>query len=486
MKTTFQHLKSVAKKLFITSFILKCAIFTIEHPGLIVSTATGTAVTFNVNAQPTTTNNGGRQEKAFVRWSGDSIANFWTTDIPLRILGVNNDNAWTAGVNGGVNSKATRGIRTDSLILYIKSVLNAYYLKAGDTTGGNPVMTWNQAELTVAAIASEMDGDSLAMVDSFTVFRGLLNALVIPAAQVPSDWSASSGVTRILNKPTLGTAAASNTTDFATAAQGISAASALQPTGNGSALTGITQSQISGLTALLASLIADSVYQRTLIDANSTIISSLVSDSVYQASLLSTYNTRINALIADTVYLSGLISSNTTKITALISDSVFQAALIAGNTTKINALIADTVYLASLIAANTSKINSLVSDSVYQAAQIAALQANAIPSQTGNAGRDLRSNGSVVSWGKRQETYSGSSNASGDYIVTFSTAYSVAPNIQANIIGGTTEQQSRVVSVSTTGFTVNAFQRATVLSLALSTATNPVNGALIHVLITEF
>jgi hypothetical protein len=51
----------------------------------------------------------------------------------------------------------------------------------------------------------------------------------IPAAQVASDWNASSGVAAILNKPTLGTAAAANTTAFATAAQGTKADSAVQP-----------------------------------------------------------------------------------------------------------------------------------------------------------------------------------------------------------------------------------------------------------------
>lgn len=81
--------------------------------------------------------------------------------------------------------------------------------------------------------------------------------------------------------------------------------------------------------------------------------------------------------------------------------------------------------------------------------------------------------------------YSGTSNASGNYTVVFATAYSAAPNIQANVVGGNTEQQCRIVSVSTTGFTINAFQRTTVLSLALSTATTPVIGAAIDVLVTE-
>ena len=90
-----------------------------------------------------------------------------------------------------------------------------------------------------------------------------------------------------------------------------------------------------------------------------------------------------------------------------------------------------------------------------------------------------------VTGGKRQETYSGTTDGSGNYAVTFGTSYPVAPNIQANPIGGSTELFLKIVSVSTTGFTVNVFQRATVLSLALSTATTAVSGQAVDVLITQ-
>jgi hypothetical protein len=47
--------------------------------------------------------------------------------------------------------------------------------------------------------------------------------------QVNSDWDATSGVEEILNKPTLGTAAATDVEDYATAAQGALADTAVQP-----------------------------------------------------------------------------------------------------------------------------------------------------------------------------------------------------------------------------------------------------------------
>lgn len=52
----------------------------------------------------------------------------------------------------------------------------------------------------------------------------------------------------LINKPTLGTAAAQNVGAFATAAQGAKADSALQPSGNGSSLTGITAAQVGAAT----------------------------------------------------------------------------------------------------------------------------------------------------------------------------------------------------------------------------------------------
>lgn len=55
---------------------------------------------------------------------------------------------------------------------------------------------------------------------------------------VNADWNAVSGDALILNKPTLGTAAAANTTAFATAAQGLLADSALQPEDIGSSVQG--------------------------------------------------------------------------------------------------------------------------------------------------------------------------------------------------------------------------------------------------------
>jgi len=84
---------------------------------------------------------------------------------------------------------------------------------------------------------------------------------------------------------------------------------------------------------------------------------------------------------------------------------------------------------------------------------------------------------------KRTEPYSGTTNGSGVYAVTFSVAYSVAPNIQANIIGGTNTNIIKITSVTTTGFTVTVVNRVDVLGL-LPTYSN-VSGANVDVAIFE-
>lgn len=88
-----------------------------------------------------------------------------------------------------------------------------------------------------------------------------------------------------------------------------------------------------------------------------------------------------------------------------------------------------------------------------------------------------------VTAGKRTETYSGTTNGSGVYTISFVTAYGAAPNIQANIINGTDTQNIRTTAISTTGFTVLVRNRTDVVGLLPSWSN--VSGATVDVLITE-
>lgn len=121
---------------------------------------------------------------------------------------------------------------------------------------------------------------------------------------------------------------------------------------------------------------------------------------------------------------------------------------------------------------------------------------NSSPDQTVSltGGTDISIIGSYPSFtvsysGIRQETYSGTTNASGVYTITFTDPYDTAPNIQASITNqSSTNQFIRVSSVSTTGFTINVYQRnsASVLGIeVLLAAVVNVNGATVDVLVTE-
>lgn len=88
---------------------------------------------------------------------------------------------------------------------------------------------------------------------------------------------------------------------------------------------------------------------------------------------------------------------------------------------------------------------------------------------------------------KKQETFSVTTITGGSFTGAFGVAYAVAPNIQANIVGGT-PNQFITMSVTTTGFTVSVFQRNTVNLLStelLLGTTVPVVGAKVDVLINE-
>lgn len=80
---------------------------------------------------------------------------------------------------------------------------------------------------------------------------------------------------------------------------------------------------------------------------------------------------------------------------------------------------------------------------------------------------------------KRHVTYSGTTNGSGEIAVTFSTSFSVAPNIQVSCTNCNDVQRVRVTNISTTGFTV--LGRSETLGLIFSNA----SGLNVDVLITE-
>lgn len=94
---------------------------------------------------------------------------------------------------------------------------------------------------------------------------------------------------------------------------------------------------------------------------------------------------------------------------------------------------------------------------------------------------------SATSGLRKVETFLGTSDASGNFTITFANTYTTPPDVQPQIIGGTFNQQVRVVSVSNTGCVVQAAQRNIVTLLGLEVllgATVNLVGASVTVQIT--
>lgn len=124
-----------------------------------------------------------------------------------------------AALGGKVDKEAGKGLSTEDYSTAEKSKLAG--VEAGATANATDAQLRDRATHTGTQAANTITG--LAAVATSGAYGDLSGRPTIPAAQVPSDWNATTGPARILNKPTLGTAAAANASDFATAAQGVNA-----------------------------------------------------------------------------------------------------------------------------------------------------------------------------------------------------------------------------------------------------------------------
>jgi hypothetical protein len=107
-------------------------------------------------------------------------------------------------------------------------------LEEGGGGGGGAVASVNAKTGVVVLTQDDVASGTTAKQYTATEKTKLAGIAAGAEVNVNPDWTAVSGDGQILNKPTLGTAAASASTDFATAAQGTKADSAVQP----AALTG--------------------------------------------------------------------------------------------------------------------------------------------------------------------------------------------------------------------------------------------------------
>lgn len=127
---------------------------------------------------------------------------------------------------------------------------------------GTGLLPWNDlAYYSAGGVASVNGQIGNVVLDTDDVAEGVINKYITAAEQsklagisagaevnVNADWNSISGDSQILNKPALGTAASTASTDYATAAQGALADSALQPAAIGTTVQGYS-TVLSGTTA---------------------------------------------------------------------------------------------------------------------------------------------------------------------------------------------------------------------------------------------
>lgn len=218
------------------------------------------------------------------------------------------------------------------------------------------------------------------------------NKPTIPAAQVNSDWNANSGVAEILNKPTLGTAASADTTDFATAAQGALAATAVQPSDLATVATTGSYNDLSNKPTIPAAQVnsdwnASSGVAQIL---NKPTLGTMASESASDYTPTSGL-----ATVATTGAYSDL--SGTPTIPEAIQVSTMPTAA-AGEVGKVYQFIGttDANYIHGYFYECVSDGQQPATYS-WTAVQVQA-SSGGLPTQTGNAGKFLTTDGTNASW----------------------------------------------------------------------------------------
>lgn len=358
-------------------------------------------------------------------------------------------------------------------------------------------------------------------------------SLTIPAAQVASDWNSTSGITQILNKPTSFTPSAhthvisdvtglQSALDSKTTTAQASAAAPVQSvngqTGNVSLSIPAAQIQSDWNQTNTASLdyiknkpaipivnypvtsvntkTGDVVLTNTDVNAAATVHTHAISDVTnLQTVLDSKANSSALANYVTTSSLSTTLSGYVTNssLTSTLGGYATTAALTTGLAGKFNVPTGNTTqYIrgdGSLATFPTIPTVNYPVTSVNSKTGAVVLSTSDVTEGTNLYYTNTRVQSYLTSQGFRKvETFLGTTNASGDLVITFANTYSTAPDVQAQIFPSTTANQFvRITAISTTGCTIRVEQRSAVTLLAvevLLAAVTAVNGASVSVQVT--
>jgi hypothetical protein len=183
-----------------------------------------------------------------------------------------------------------------------------------------------------AAVCLSVDSSGIKFND------GTVQTTAPAAAQVNADWNSTGGVSQVLNKPTLGTAAATNATDYATAAQGAKADSALQSAAT--VVAGVFYVAKNGSNSNAGSAVAPFLTIQHAINqvpAGTDDYTIYVASGIYDENLtINRINIHIVGMTDDALQNKAIVIRGTTSITATGTGSLFNNTIVLNNLTLSN------------------------------------------------------------------------------------------------------------------------------------------------------
>lgn len=357
-----------------------------------------------------------------------------------------------------------------------------------------PIAQVNSDWNSNSGVSQILNKPSLSIIATTGSYLDLSDKPTIPANQVQTDWNSTTGIGAILNKPNIyffsGTAAQYTKGDGTYGTFPVNISSFTNDSGY---LTSVPVQSFSSLTGKPNTLSGYGITDAYPLTGNpSGFLTGITSSQVTSALGFIPYNGNINpnnyvtsSSLTTTLGNYATINSLTSGLagkqnTLTLTTTGTGVATLIGSTLNIPTPVLNpgTVTSVGLSSTDFTVSGSPITTSGNITANLSTTGVTA-----GTYGLVTVDTKGRVTGGKRQIAYSGITDSSGNYTVVFATAFSVTPNIQAGLINGADNQNTRITNISTTGFTVTARNRVDVIGL-LPTWT-PVVGANIDVLITE-
>ena len=320
----------------------------------------------------------------------------------------------------------------------------------------------------------------------------------IPTAQVNSDWNSTSGVSQVLNKPTLFSGSYADLSGKPTLFSGNYADLSGKPTSFPPSAHTHAISDVTGLQAYLDGKVSTgSSIPYSILTGTPVIPAAQIQSDWSQTNTASldfiknkpaipsvnypvtSVNTKTGAVVLTNTDVGAAATSHTHSIADVSGlqanlDSKATAASLSGYVTSSALTTSLSGYATTTALTNglSSKFNTPAgSTSQYVRGDGTLATFPTIPTVPTNVSAFTNDTGyltnAVLTGYRKVETFLGTSDASGNITITFANTYSTPPDVQPQIIGGTFNQSVRVVSVSTTGCVVQAAQRNVVILLSV-------------------